>query len=35
MFEKENYEVNGKLKNWIKTPEGFDNIIVFQQFKNS
>lgn len=34
MFEKENYEVNGLLKNWIKTPDGFDNIIVFQRFKN-
>ena len=33
MFEKENYEVNGILKNWIKTAEGFDNIIVFQRFR--
>lgn len=33
MFENENYEVNGVLKNWIKTIEGFDSILVFQQFK--
>lgn len=33
MFEKEGYEVNGILKNWIKTPTGFENIIVFQQFR--
>ncbi len=32
MFEKEGYETNGILKNWIKTPDGFDNIIVFQRF---
>jgi diamine N-acetyltransferase len=32
MFEKEGYETNGILKSWIKTPEGFDNIIVFQRF---
>lgn len=35
MFEKENYEFNGILKNWIKSPEGFENIIVFQRFRNS
>jgi len=34
MFEKEKYETNGILKNWIKTPEGFENIIVFQRFKS-
>ena len=34
MFEKENYETNCVLKNWIKTPDGFQNIIVFQRFKN-
>lgn len=34
MFEKEGYETNGVLKEWIKTPEGFDNIIVFQRFGN-
>jgi len=33
MFEKKGYETNGILKNWIKTPEGFENIIVFQRFK--
>ena len=33
MFEKEHYETNGILKNWIKTPEGFENIIVFQRFR--
>jgi diamine N-acetyltransferase len=32
MFEKEGYEVNGTLKNWIKTASGFENIIVFQRF---
>jgi diamine N-acetyltransferase len=32
MFEKENYETNGILKNWIKTPKGFEDIIVFQKF---
>jgi diamine N-acetyltransferase len=33
MFEKEGYEINGILKNWVKTPNGYDNIIVFQRFK--
>ena len=33
MFEKEKYETNGILKNWIRTTEGFDNIIVFQRFR--
>lgn len=33
MFEKEGYETNGILKSWIKTPEGFDNIILFQRFR--
>lgn len=33
MFEKEGYEQNGVLKNWIKTSEGYENIIVFQRFK--
>jgi Acetyltransferases, including N-acetylases of ribosomal proteins len=32
LFEKEGYEVNGILKNWIKTTNGFENIIVFQRF---
>lgn len=35
MFEKEQYEANGILKNWIKTPEGFENTIVFQRFKGA
>jgi diamine N-acetyltransferase len=34
MFENEGYETNGILKNWIKTPQGFENIIVFQQFRD-
>jgi len=34
MFEEENFEKNGMLKNWIKTTNDFQNIIVFQQFKN-
>lgn len=33
MFEKVGYETNGILKNWIKTIDGFENIIVFQRFK--
>jgi len=33
MFEKEGYETNGVLKNWIKTLDGFDDIIVFQRFR--
>ncbi len=32
MFEKEGYESNGMLKSWIKTPDGFENILVFQRF---
>ncbi|MDD3080521.1 MAG: GNAT family N-acetyltransferase [Paludibacter sp.] len=32
LFEKEQYEANGILKNWIKTSEGYENIIVFQRF---
>ncbi len=32
MFEKEGYETNGLLKNWIKTPDGYENIILFQRF---
>ncbi len=34
MFEKENYESNGQLKDWINTADGFENIIVFQLFRN-
>ena len=33
MFEKENYESNGVLKQWIRTANRFEDIIVFQQFK--
>lgn len=33
MFEKEGYENRTILKNWIKTIDGFENIIVFQRFK--
>lgn len=33
MFERLGYEKNGVLRNWIKTPNGFENIIVFQRFK--
>lgn len=33
MFEKEGYENRAILKNWIKTIDGFENIIVFQRFK--
>ena len=32
IFEREGYEQNGILKNWIKTPDGFENVIVFQRF---
>ncbi|MDP4240179.1 MAG: GNAT family N-acetyltransferase [Bacteroidota bacterium] len=33
MFEQEEYEKTGLLKDWIKTVNGFENIVVFQQFK--
>ena len=33
MFEKENFEKNGILKDWIKTIDGFESIVVFQQFR--
>lgn len=32
MFEKENYAKTSLLKEWIKTTNGFQDIIVFQQF---
>ncbi len=35
MFEKEKYETNGILKNWIKTPNGYEDIIVFQRFRTT
>ncbi len=28
------YELNGVLKNWIKTPQGFEDILTYQQFKD-
>lgn len=34
MFEKEGYLKNGVLKNWIKSPNGFEDIIVFQKFSS-
>ena len=33
MFEQENFEKTGILKQWVKTIEGFENIILFQQFR--
>lgn len=33
MFEQENFEKTGLLKQWIKTADGFENIILFQQLK--
>lgn len=35
MFEKQNYEKNGVLKNWIKTVDGFEDIILFQRFRET
>jgi diamine N-acetyltransferase len=34
LFEQENYYKNGLLKDWIKTANGFENIVLFQQFKD-
>ena len=33
MFENENFEKTGILIDWIKTLDGFGNIVVFQQFR--
>ena len=33
MFEQENFEKTGILKQWVKTIEGFEDIILFQQFR--
>jgi len=33
LFEQEQYYNNGLLKDWIKTANGFENIILFQQFR--
>lgn len=35
MFEKEKYEVNGVLKNWIRTQYGYEDVLVFQRFKKT
>jgi diamine N-acetyltransferase len=35
LFEQEQYEKTGLLKDWIKTTNGFQNIIVFQLFRES
>ncbi|MBP1637463.1 MAG: GCN5-related N-acetyltransferase [Bacteroidetes bacterium] len=32
LFEN-NYELHGKLKNWIKTPDGFEDILTYQKFR--
>ena len=32
LFEQEKYEKTGLLKDWIKTANGFENIVLFQQF---
>lgn len=34
MFEQEKYQTNGVLKEWIKSANGFENILVFQQFRS-
>lgn len=33
MFEKEKYQTNGVLKQWIRTAGGFEDILVFQCFR--
>lgn len=33
LFEQEEYEKTGLLKDWIKTANGFENIVLFQRFK--
>ena len=35
MFEQEQYEKAGLLKDWIKTANGFENIVTFQQLKEN
>ena len=35
LFEQEEYERNGLLKDWVKTANGFENIVVFQRFRNT
>lgn len=34
MFEQEHYKKTGLLKDWIKTANGFENIVLFQQFRD-
>lgn len=33
LFEQEQYERTGLLKDWIKTINGYQNVVVFQQFR--
>ena len=35
MFEKEQYEKTGLLKDWIRTVNGFENIVLFQQLRET
>ena len=35
MFEKEQYEKNGILKQWIKSKDGFEDIALFQRFRDN
>ena len=35
MFEQEQYEKNGILKQWIKSRDGFEDIALFQRFSDS
>lgn len=34
LFENNDYELSGTLKNWIKTPDGFESILIYQKFNN-
>jgi diamine N-acetyltransferase len=33
LFEND-YELNGYLRDWLKTPGGFENILTFQKFRS-
>jgi len=33
MFEKENYEQSAVLKDWIRTVNGYEDVVVFQRIK--
>lgn len=35
MFEQEQYENNGILKQWIKNRDGFEDIALFQRFRDT